>query len=71
MIRWVVAIFVALFIFYPLLPWLDKLRVGRLPGDVRFQFRGVIFCIPFGSALVWSAVVLLVAEAVSWYCPTC
>lgn len=71
MIRWVFAIFIALSVFYPLLPWLDKLRVGRLPGDVRFQFRGVVFCFPFGSALVWSAVALLIAEAVSWYCPTC
>lgn len=71
MIRWVVAIFVALFVFYPLLPWLDRLRVGRLPGDVRFRLRGVVFCLPFGSALVWSAVVFLIAEVVSWSCATC
>lgn len=71
MIRWVAAIFVALFVFYPLLPWLDRLRVGRLPGDVRFKLRGVVFCLPFGSAVVWSAVVLLVAELASWFCLTC
>lgn len=71
MIRWVVAIFVALFVFYPLLPWLERLRVGRLPGDVRFRLRGVVFCFPFGSALVWSAAVFLIAEAVSWSCVFC
>lgn len=71
MIRWVAAIFVALFVFYPLLPWLDRLRVGRFPGDVRFKLRGVVFCLPFGSAVVWSAVVLLIAELVSWFCLTC
>jgi hypothetical protein len=62
MIRWVFAVFLALFVFYPLLPWLDRLRVGRLPGDVRFQLRGVVFCLPFGSTVVWSAI----AELVSW-----
>jgi hypothetical protein len=71
MIRWVVAIFVGLFVFYPLLPWLERLRVGRLPGDVRFRLRGVVFCFPFGSALVWSAAAFLIAEAVSWSCVFC
>ncbi|HEY0843751.1 MAG TPA: DUF2905 domain-containing protein [Noviherbaspirillum sp.] len=66
MIRWVVAIFVALFVFFPLLPWLERLRVGHLPGDVRFSFRGIVFCFPFGSALVWSAIAFLIAELVSW-----
>lgn len=62
MIRWVAAIFFALFIFYPLLPWLQKLRVGRLPGDVRFQWRSVMFCLPFGSTVVWSTLALVIAE---------
>jgi hypothetical protein len=66
MIRWVFAVFLALFVFYPLLPWLDRLRVGRLPGDVRFQLRGVVFCLPFGSTVVWSAILLAIAELVSW-----
>lgn len=71
MIRWVAAIFIALFVFYPLLPWLDALRVGRVPGDVRFKLRGVVFCFPFGSTVVWSAVVLVIAELVSWSCLFC
>lgn len=66
MIRWVFAVFLALFVFYPLLPWLDRLRVGRLPGDVRFRLRGVVFCLPFGSTVVWSVVLLVIAELVSW-----
>lgn len=71
MIRWVAAIFIALFIFYPLLPWLDKLRVGRLPGDFRFKLRGVVFCLPFGSTVLWSVLALLIAELVSWLCLFC
>lgn len=71
MIRWVAAIFIGLFIFYPLLPWLDKLRVGRLPGDVPFRLRGVVFCLPFGSTVLWSALLFLIAELVSWFCLFC
>jgi Protein of unknown function (DUF2905) len=62
MIRWVAAIFIALIVFYPLLPWLDRLGVGRLPGDVRFRVRGVVCCLPFGSTVAWSAVALLLAK---------
>jgi hypothetical protein len=70
-IRWVAVIFIGLFIFYPLLPFFDRLRVGRLPGDVLFKFRGVVFCLPFGSTVVWSAAVFLIAEIVSLTCPNC
>jgi hypothetical protein len=71
MIRWVAVIFIGLFIFYPLVPELDKLRVGHLPGDVRFKLRGVIFCLPFGSTVLWSALVLVIAELVSLTCLFC
>jgi hypothetical protein len=67
MIRWVFAVFLALVVFYPLLPWLDRLRVGHLPGDIRFRLRGVVLCLPFGSTVVWSAILLVIAELVSWF----
>lgn len=71
MIRWVAVIFIGLFVFYPLLPWLDKLRVGRLPADVLFRLRGVVLCLPFGSTVLWSLAVFLIAELVSWFCVFC
>ncbi|RJF99767.1 DUF2905 domain-containing protein [Noviherbaspirillum saxi] len=71
MIRWVVVIFLALVVFYPLLPFLDRLRVGRMPADIRFRFRGVVFCLPFGSAVIWSLAAFLIAEVVSWTCAFC
>ena len=64
MIRWVVAIFVLLAVFYPLLPFLGRLWVGRLPGDVRFRLRGIILCLPFGSALLWSLLAFVIAKLV-------
>ena len=71
MIRWVAVIFVGLFVFYPLLPFLGWLRVGRLPGDVLFRVRGVVLCLPFGSTVVWSFVAFLLAELLSWSCVFC
>ncbi len=62
MIRWVVAIFVLLAVFYPLLPFLERVGVGRLPLDVRFRYRELVFCLPFGSALAWSAIAFLIAK---------
>ncbi|KIF80249.1 DUF2905 family protein [Noviherbaspirillum autotrophicum] len=62
MIRWVAAIFLGLSVFYPLLPGLEKLGVGRVPGDVRFRLRTIVFCLPFGSTVLWSALAFLIAQ---------
>jgi len=61
-IRWVAVIFVGLFVFYPLLPGLEKLGVGRLPGDIRFRLRTIVFCLPFGSTVLWSALAIAIGE---------
>lgn len=62
MIRWVAVIFIALLIFPLLLPWLSRLGVGRLPGDVRFRVFGLQSSLPFGSTLLVSALAFLLAE---------
>ncbi len=62
MIRWVVAIFALLAVFYPLLPFLEKAWVGRVPGDLRFRFRQMVFCLPFGSTVLWSAIAFTLAQ---------
>ena len=62
MIRWILAIFIGLLVFSALLPWLEKLGVGRLPGDVRFKLFGRIFTLPFASTILLSTVVFLVAR---------
>lgn len=64
MIRWVVVIFIGLIIFSILLPWLEKLGVGRLPGDIRFKFFGVSCCLPFASTILLSIVVFLIARLI-------
>jgi hypothetical protein len=64
MIRWVFIIFIGLLVFSALVPQLSKLGVGRLPGDVRFKLLGAIFCLPFGSTVLWSALAFLIAKIV-------
>ncbi|MDP3842321.1 MAG: DUF2905 domain-containing protein [Oxalobacteraceae bacterium] len=62
MIRWVIVIFVALIVFSALLPWLEKLGIGRLPGDVRFKLFGRVFSLPFASTILISLIVLLIGR---------
>ncbi|MBC3809018.1 DUF2905 domain-containing protein [Undibacterium seohonense] len=62
MIRWVVVIFIGLVVFANLLPWLQKLGIGKLPGDLRFKLFGKIFTIPFASTVLLSLAILLVAK---------
>jgi hypothetical protein len=62
MIRWILVIFSALVIFPALLPGLQKLGIWRLPGDLRFKLFGQIFCLPFGSTILISALAFLVAK---------
>lgn len=62
MIRWVVVIFIGLVLFANLLPWLQKLGIGKLPGDLRFKLFGKVFTIPFASTILLSLSILLLAK---------
>jgi hypothetical protein len=62
MIRWFLAIFIALVLFSAALPWLEKLGVGRLPGDIRFTLFGKTIFLPFASTVVLSALVFIVGR---------
>lgn len=62
MIRWVLTIFIALIVFSAALPWLEKLGIGRLPGDFRFTVFGRKFMLPFASTILMSLFAVLVAR---------
>ena len=62
MIRWVLTIFIALIVFSAMLPWLEKLGVGRLPGDVKFSLFGKTVFLPFASTILLSSVIFLAAR---------
>jgi hypothetical protein len=41
-------------------PWLAKLGLGRLPGDIRYEKDGFVLYFPLTSAILVSAVLSLV-----------
>lgn len=62
MIRWTLTIFIALVVFSAALPWLEKLGIGRLPGDIRFTLFGRKFFLPFASTVLLSLIVVAVGR---------
>ncbi|HEY4316321.1 MAG TPA: DUF2905 domain-containing protein [Herbaspirillum sp.] len=62
MIRWVLVIFLALVVISQALPWLEKLGIGRLPGDVNFTLFGRHFSLPFASTILLSTVAFLIGK---------
>jgi hypothetical protein len=61
-IRWLFVIFLALVIFSALGPWLEKLGIGRLPGDLRFRIRGRDWYLPFASSVLLGLIALGIAH---------
>jgi len=59
--KWLLTTFIALLILTALQPWLSRLGIGRLPGDVRFTRNGRDYVVPFSSTLVLSALLMLIA----------
>ena len=59
MFRWLLTIFLALVIFSSILPWLEKLGVGRLPGDVRLNIFGRKIFLPFASTVLLAMLTFL------------
>ncbi|MCA3160214.1 MAG: DUF2905 domain-containing protein [Burkholderiales bacterium] len=57
--RWFIAIFLALVLLSALTPWLQKLGIGKLPGDFRFRLLGRDWFIPLTSTLLLSGLVSL------------
>ena len=62
MIRWVLVVLLALMLIDGLSPWLRKLGVGKLPGDLEFKFLGRIWRLPLTSTLLLSVVCALIAK---------
>ncbi len=62
MIRWLIVVFIALLLFSGLKPWLEKIGLGKLPGDFRFRLFGREFFIPLASSVVLSLLALAVSK---------
>ena len=63
MIRWLIVVLMALVLINGLSPWLQRMGLGRLPGDFRFRVFGREWFIPLASTVLLSFVLSL---AVKW-----
>jgi hypothetical protein len=61
-LRFVITLFVALIVLAALQPWLQKLGVGRLPGDLRFRLGKREILLPFASTLLLTVLVFLIGK---------
>lgn len=62
MFRWFIVIFLVMIVFSAALPWLEKLGLGKLPGDFRFRLFGKTVFLPFGSTVLMSLLFFLLAR---------
>ena len=64
MFAWVLVVIVAVIVLGFLAPKLHKLGLGRLPGDVRFRYRGRDVYLPITSTVVVSLFVTLISRVI-------
>ncbi len=62
MLRWFLTTFIAVAILSSAQPWLRKLGIGRMPGDVTLRLFGREYPLPFMSTLVLSMLLSLVVR---------
>lgn len=64
MLRWMIVVVLALVVFQALGPWLRRLGLGRLPGDLNFRLGGREWSLPIASTLLLSFLAMLIGELV-------
>lgn len=57
MLKWLVTLFFVLFALGLLGPLLNRLGLGRLPGDLQLQHRGRKFYFPVATSILFSLVI--------------
>jgi hypothetical protein len=62
--RWFIVIFLALVLLSSALPWLERIGLGRLPGDLNFSIFGWKIRLPFASTILLTSVCLLLGRLI-------
>ena len=62
MLRWVIVTFLALLLISWVRPWLEKMGLGKLPGEFHFKLFGREWFIPLTSTLLLSFIITLIAK---------
>jgi hypothetical protein len=61
-LKWLVAVAVALVVLAAVSPCLARLGLGRLPGDVRVRVKGRDYLLPFTTTILLSAALAAIAR---------
>ena len=61
MLKWLFTLIAALLVLGLLTPWLNRLGLGRLPGDLRVKHARGTFYFPFTSVVLMSLLLSLLA----------
>lgn len=64
MLKWLLALAVALVVLAALSPGLARLGLGRLPGDVNVRLRGRTYYLPFTTTILLSLLLTLIARLI-------
>jgi len=62
--RWLLTMFIALVVLTALQPWLRRLGIGRLPGDLNFRIGGREYSFPFASTVLMTVLVFVVGKLI-------
>jgi Protein of unknown function (DUF2905) len=62
MIKWLLTLVVALLALGLLTPWLNRVGLGRLPGDLRVRRARGTFYFPFTSVILLSLTLTLLVH---------
>jgi Protein of unknown function (DUF2905) len=60
MLKWVLALVIALIVLTALSPWLSRFGLGRLPGDMTVRYKGRLYYLPFTSTVLLSLILTLI-----------
>jgi hypothetical protein len=61
-LKWLLTLAVALAVLTALSPWLARLGLGRLPGDVRVRVKGRDYVLPFTTTILLSLALTAIAR---------
>ena len=64
MIRWFIILLIALLLISWFTPLLQKLGLGKLPGDFRFKLFGREWFVPLSSTILLSVVASFVSKII-------
>ncbi|MBI4293836.1 MAG: DUF2905 domain-containing protein [Betaproteobacteria bacterium] len=59
MLKWLLALVIALALLSAVSPWLARRGIGRLPGDFTVRIRGRLYYLPITTTILLSAALSL------------